>query len=187
MEDKFDGIMLFDNVIEPELAQKLIDYLDSVESPLQERHGESTNVICDWVDISTEENAKEMDQQLFKVFGNIINQTYQKHGIVSKSDTGYCLRKIYGETRRHSDGVQGYGHKSNLKSISTDSLRNMSVIIALNDDYEDGVFNFPYQSKKLRLKKYQAVAFPPYWTHPHEVSAPKEGTYRYTINTWLCE
>ena len=63
----------------------------------------------------------------------------------------------------------------------------MSIIIALNDDYEGGEFYFPTQDFKIKLKKGQIIAFPPYWTHPHMVDSPTDGTYRYTINTWLYE
>ncbi len=63
----------------------------------------------------------------------------------------------------------------------------MSVIIALNDDYEDGTFHFPNQKFSVKLKKGQLIAFPPYWTHLHGVEELKNDTFRYTINTWLFE
>ena len=63
----------------------------------------------------------------------------------------------------------------------------MSIIIALNDDYEGGIFHFPYQDFNVKLKKGQLIAFPPYWTHLHGVESPANGTFRYTINTWLYE
>jgi hypothetical protein len=186
MKEKFDGITLFDNVISPSLAKSLINYIDTHDNLLEEKYGDSRNVQCEYINLSNEGSAKELDSAVFKAIGKIINLTYKDKGIASNSDTGYCLRKIHGKTRRHTDGIFGYGNRKE-EVIKTDSIRNMSVIVALNDDYEDGEFYFPFQDKKIRLKKYQAIAFPPYWTHPHEVSAPKEGTYRYTINTWLCE
>ena len=71
--------------------------------------------------------------------------------------------------------------------ISIHKIRKLSVIICLNDDYDGSEFYFPAQDYKIKLKKGEAIAFPPYWTHPHEVSAPENGTFRYTINTWLYE
>ena len=53
----------------------------------------------------------------------------------------------------------------------------------MNHDILDGKIIDGY----YYLKKGEAIAFPPYWTHPHEVSAPENGTFRYTINTWLYE
>ena len=61
----------------------------------------------------------------------------------------------------------------------------MSVIIALNDDYDGGEFYFPIQDYKIKLKKGDIILFPPYWTHPHKVYSPLNRTYRYTINSWL--
>jgi len=186
--EMFDGIILLDKVIKPSLAKELINYIDSSNDTLEESYGDTKNVMCDYLNISDIRNPKtkeKLDGGLFKVIGKIIQNIYDKHGILSSNDTGYCLRKIYGKTRRHTDGVLGYTKTEQL--VSPKSIRNMSIIIALNDEYDDGEFYFPHQNKKIRLKKYQAVAFPPYWTHPHEVSAPKKGTFRYTINTWLCE
>jgi len=63
----------------------------------------------------------------------------------------------------------------------------MSIIIALNDDYEGGEFYFPIQDFRIKLKKGQIIVFPPYWTHYHMVDSPINETYRYTLNTWLYE
>ena len=96
----------------------------------------------------------------------------------------YCLRKIYGATREHKDGILSQNDKTN-KSVFKNQIRNMSVIIALNDDYDGGEFYFPIQDYKIKLKKGDIILFPPYWTHPHKVNPPLNRTYRYTINTWL--
>ena len=187
-DETFDGIILLDKVIKPSLAKELISYIDSSNDTLEESYGDVSNVMCEYLhlnDIRNPKTKEKLDGGLFKVYGKIIQSIYDKHGIISNSDTGYCLRKIHGKTRRHIDGVLGY--ITTEQPVSPKSIRNMSVVISLNDDYDSGEFYFPYQNKKIRLKKYQAVAFPPYWTHPHEVSAPKKGTFRYTINTWLCE
>ena len=66
-------------------------------------------------------------------------------------------------------------------------VRNASMIFALNDDYDGGEFHFPCQDIHIRMKKGSVIIFPPYWTHPHEVSCIRNGTYRYTINTWALE
>ena len=86
------------------------------------------------------------------------------------------FRKIYGATRRHVDGIS---------DVSTQG-RAFSVIIALNDDYEGGEFEFPHQNVKVKLKAGEAIIFPPYWTHPHSTNDLIDGTSRYTINMWMC-
>ena len=87
------------------------------------------------------------------------------------------FRKIHGATRMHTDGV--------LCPISM-RRRLFAVIIALNSDYEGGEFEFPQQNIKVKLKAGEALIFPPYWTHPH-CTNELNGTFRYTINTWLTE
>ena len=97
--------------------------------------------------------------------------------LTSKVPLQPLYREIYGETRLHYDGID----------VTKGDPRCMSLIIALNDDYEGGEIYFPNQEYKIKLKRGQAIAFPPYWTHPHGVNTPLNGTLRYTINTWLLE
>ena len=104
------------------------------------------------------------------------------------------LRKIYGTTRLHTDGiVTGSGSsisyiKNNKYVIDEDCrVRTMSMVCAFNDEYEGGYFNFPNHDINLRLKKGAVILFPPFWTHPHEVTALENETYRYTMNTWFCD
>jgi hypothetical protein len=106
------------------------------------------------------------------------------------SDSGYCLRKIYGATKTHIDGILSFPEKqieiiNDSRFVNVTSLRVMSCIIILNDDFEGCIFEFPKQNIKITPHKGMLIAFPPYWTHPHCVSAPTTGTHRYTINTWL--
>jgi len=129
---------------------------------------------------------------------NIIKKIFNTLNDKLKFDynSGFMLRKIYGETRLHTDGPNsGMNRKSALKYINeknTDKLnvyfiRNLSCIFALNDDYSGGIFNFPYQNINIKLKKGSVIFFPPYWSHPHEVSDLNDNNYRYTISTWFCD
>lgn len=100
--------------------------------------------------------------------------------------SGFLLRKIYGETRLHVDGCDI--HRSNITFIDEvipnyEMIRNSSIIFGLNDDYDDGIFSFPYHNINIKLKKGSVIIFPPYWTHPHNVSNLND-TFRYTISTW---
>lgn len=94
------------------------------------------------------------------------------------------FRKIYGATRCHIDGVVG---SPNPSKAELEHMRVLSVIIALNSDYEGGEICFPEQDFKIKLKAGEVLAFPPYWTHPHYSNELKDDTYRYTITTWFCE
>jgi predicted 2-oxoglutarate/Fe(II)-dependent dioxygenase YbiX len=92
------------------------------------------------------------------------------------------LRKIYDATKIHCDGI--VHNPSNL--CFENNVRVFSTIIALNSDYEGGELCFPNQDVKIKLEAGDAIVFPPYRTHPHYTNA-LNGTFRYTINTWLCE
>lgn len=106
-------------------------------------------------------------------------------------NTGYILRKIYGPTRMHIDGINEI-YSSDINFIHDNKLgdykmiRNATIIIALNDDYEGGLYNFPYYNVSLRLKKGSVLIFPPFWTHAHEATELENNTIKYTITTWTC-
>jgi len=81
------------------------------------------------------------------------------------------FRKMYSDTKLHVD------------NISINDPRLLTCIIMLNDDYDDGIFSFPDQNVNFKPKKGDIILFPPYWTHPHLVSAPRNG-FRYAITFW---
>jgi len=103
----------------------------------------------------------------------------------------FILRKIFGKTRIHTDGIKEFYH-SNVISFTENYLREYrmvrtaSIIFALNDDFDGGIFNFNSHDVSFKLNKGSVVIFPPYWTHPHEVSEPQNNKYRYTLSTWAC-
>ena len=154
-----------------------------------EKWGNGSNVNCLFMNVENMKNVelkKKVDNKIFQIVNKVINYLYKEYHILSRGDSGYCLRKIYGCTREHKDGVLSKTNDKS-KSVYKNQIRNMSIIIALNDDYENGEFYFPMQNFKIKLKKGEIIVFPPYWTHPHFVREPTNNTYRYTINTWLYE
>ncbi len=166
-------IFLFDDVISEELCNKLRSIIIEAEGK-QEKWESGQNVRCKY----TSDHPKDIDDQIYKVVSNVVQTLVDCNPAIKvNGDSGYQLREIYGETRLHSDGIESRAM----------SPRSMSLIIALNDDYEGGEMYFPNQEYKIKLKRGQAIAFPPYWTHPHGVNEPLNGTFRYTINTWLLE
>ena len=133
---------------------------------------------------------KDQINKKIVIIKHVINQINTKINLDCNS--GYCLRKIYGPTRNHTDGITEV-YNSNItfikenKSSEYRMVRNTSVIFALNDNYEGGIVRFPYHNISFKLKKGSVLLFPPFWTHPHEVDTPENNTFRYTINTWSCE
>lgn len=183
-------VYILDDVISDELCNTLktvIDMSNCIKTDLYP----GNNVICEWIHVAMLENKKFasiLDKEIFTVICDIIKraQTLNTYiGHISK-DEGYCLRKITGPTRTHADSVFPTNNERLVKSAAYD-IRKLSLIIALNGDYEGGEFFFPDHDIEVKLKKGQAILFPPYWTHPHGTKELNNNTYRYTINTWLTE
>jgi predicted 2-oxoglutarate/Fe(II)-dependent dioxygenase YbiX len=175
-------IFVIDNVLNFDECQEIINVIDK-HATLKECYGESANVQSTYIDLEMLKNShKKLHDRIRNMIFNSINHTVLTVGKYPvdisciKSDSGYRLRKIHGPTKIHVDGVL---------EESCNGVRFASVIIALNSDYEGGEFVFQEQDVKIKLKAGQALFFPPYWSHPHE-TLELHGTYRYTINTWLC-
>jgi 2OG-Fe(II) oxygenase superfamily len=146
-----------------------------------------SNVECNFITLNEMVNSaipesKEIDDIIFKAVNTALVKMRTIHKWFNGSqDDGYTLRKIFGGTKMHVDGV--HSKRSGFKNF----VRCLSLIIVLNDDYDGGIFSFPNQGLKLKVKKGEAIMFPPYWTHPHSVTSVGEGQARYTINTWILE
>ena len=181
-----------DQIISTAYCDEVKDILDRVidrkENTIEKwEHNQNVNCLyfnSDNLKFKDNEEVKELDKNVFQIISKVVQTLDKDYGIVCRGDSGYCFRKIYGPTRLHKDGVNVSAVNNHLP---TTKIRNMSVIIALNDNYEGGEFYFPKQDYKVKLKKGDIICFPPYHTHPHMVYSPLNRTYRYTINTWLYE
>lgn len=170
----YKDIYIFHNVIDEDFCVQLIELLNKKEKEnnvLKEFWKKGSNVQCSYIEIKQHTNLDKKIYDIFTKYFKIIQKITSQCKIIS--DSGYVLRRIYGETRRHSDGI-----------ISHESARSISAILALNTNYNDGIFKFPKQNLQIKMKKGDLILFPPYWTHPHQVSCPSNNTNRFTINTW---
>ncbi len=172
------NIFVYKNSIEPDLCERLIKlYKHHQDTPLllKEDYSHGYNVKCNYIETKFFPN---IDKELVKVVTKVAQKVVQDNPYFYCSEASrFVIREIYGETRRHIDSVLDPHHIGRA--------RTLSMIIALNGDYEGGVFNFPLQNYKVKLEQGDAIIFPPSYTHPHEVSSPENGTLRYTINTWM--
>lgn len=185
-----NGIFIFENknLITNDFCDELINYINKLDNVNIEKWGINTNVNCKFVNINNIDDVdikRKFDSKIYEIIAWVINQLKSDYNITCSGDSGYCLRKIYGPTRLHKDGINI--NPIDNRYLPIKKIRNMSLIICLNNDYEGGEFYFPRQNFKIKLKKGEIIAFPPYWTHPHMVSELINKTYRYTINTWLFE
>jgi hypothetical protein len=185
-------IFLFSNVVSDNVCDMIIKHLNDPNVELrEEKYAPGQNVQCKFNHISDIKDyylRKTLDLEIFNSIGEICNELWSKYKIKCTNDSGYQLRKITGPTRLHSDATvsEMCKYKNKNLPVPNNEIRIMSVIMALNSDYEGGEFCFPEHNTMVKLKKGQAIAFPPYWTHPHYTN-DLNGTFRYTINTWLCE
>ena len=191
------SVYVMDDVISDELCETIRIVLNNVNNLKVEDYSVKTNVKCKFImplDLENKKFGGILDKEIYNVVSGILKRALSEDttftsagkwdtpGVSSfSSDCGYTLRKIHGATRLHVDDI--FGGTPDLKEV-----RKLSLIIALNSDYDGGEFYFPNQGiDKIKLKKGQAILFPPYWTHPHGTKELNNETFRYTINTWLHE
>ena len=170
------SIYILRNVISNEKMQDIKKIIDKNANSIEE-YSESCNVKSTYVRLQDIEHYNpKIYQEINRTFEYIRNEI-ETSICPMKTSVDYCgmqLRKIHGPTRIHIDTPTGIN-----------KIRWYSVIVALNNDYEGGELSFPRQDLKIKLKAGEALIFPPYWTHPHGTTDLLNGTFRYTINTWL--
>jgi hypothetical protein len=180
-------IYIIDDIINDELCQTLKIVIDHTPGEYTNEYSHVSNVkaknISPLLHIENKKFGKVIDNEIYNIMKEIIKKIGEKlsHMGPIGSDEGYTLRKIHGATQLHIDDII----PNDFPQYSVKDLRKVSVIIALNSDYDGGEFVFPRQDVKVKLKKGQAIVFPPFWTHQHKTNDLENDTFRYTINTWL--
>jgi hypothetical protein len=183
-----DNIYIVKDLIEHDKCNEITMFIKenkSLHEYIEVDKKKSNNVECTFININDNKTNKyivELDEFIRIKVVDIISLVISKNNFFKNNvfDNGYTLRQIHGGTLLHTDGIFD-------KNIGYTRPRLLSIIINLNEDYDGGEFNFPKQDVKVKLKVGDAICFPPYWTHPHEVSSVLPGQYRYTINTWILE
>jgi len=119
-------------------------------------------------------------------YWNYIKQEIEKHYILYKAK----FPKMMSNKINQIDLLKyDIGGKYEIHTDHyTTSVRNLSVIINLNDDYEGGDLIFTDQKeneiKRLKLGKGSVVFFPSNFMYPHMIEPITKGT-RYSIVAWL--
>ncbi len=193
MSSKFDinikevgttNIYVIDDAFDSDLCDKLMKYIDSTKLK-KLSFTNNNNVECYSVE-NIEKNEThgfviEKIKELFKT----VDQKNDK--IKIKGQTLFELRKVYGETRIHQDGVFNGDIVQTENNGKVKTVRSLTIVVSLNDDFEGGVYNFPNQNITIKPKKGTAILFPPYYTHPHGVSAVEPGKFRYICSSWALD
>lgn len=171
-------IFVFDDVVPEDVCERVKRLIDS-EAQDETLTNPGTNVQCKSLILNN-----RIESNLYNTITVImskISERMRDYCVDTFSDCGYLIRKIHGPTECHTDSMLDY----NQPTVSSKMIRNLTITIALNSDYNGGEFCFPCQNFKIKLKRGQVIAFPPFWTHPHYTNDLHDGTYRYTINTWM--
>jgi len=179
MKRPHNQIFVFDDVISEELCRQFIQLIDT-KAVDGTRLNKDTNVKCKSLYLNNLEEP-ELNKKLVNIM-SLLSEKMKEFAIHTHSDCGYLLRKIHGPTDFHADSMLDFTHNT---STPSNQIRNLTITIALNSDYDGGEFCFPCQNFKIKMKRGQVIAFPPFWTHPHYTNDLHGGTYRYTINTWM--
>lgn len=185
IEYKKTNIYVIENVFDKDFCNNLITLMDKSK---QEKlsFSDHNNVECfNILNFNNSETTNEIIKKfthIIKIFGGLVT------GFNSNSFSMFELRKVYGITRNHTDGIFGETIRHPVDNALLKTIRVATIVVALNDDFDEGVYNFPTQDVKIKLKQGSAVLFPPYWTHPHSVSKIEKNEYRYILSTWaLCD
>lgn len=179
------NIYVIEDVFNTDFCNNLISLInESKQNKLS--FSDYNNVECFSVqNFNNTEITKEIIKRfisIFRIFGDLVK------GLNINSFSMFELRKVYGITRNHADGIFGETIRHPIDNALLKTIRVATMVVALNDDYDEGIYNFPNQDVKIKLKQGSAVLFPPYWTHPHNVSKIENSEYRYILSTWaLCD
>ena len=185
-----DCIFLFNDVLTEEECDYFINITNTYAVKEREKYGPRANVLADSVNIvelSVTSDKKKVTDIMFERIIKLCKNFKETYDIDMGGFTTPTLRKIIGATRLHKDGIILDKQINKNGQCHASELRNMSIIVALNGDYQGGELCFPEHGRSIKLKKGQAIAFPPYWTHPHYTNELLNGTVRYTVNLWTHE
>jgi len=180
-------ICVLDNVVSNTLCDEIITFINT-SANIEETGDNRSNTrskCCFPYTMGSENGAGIINEKIYEVVAKITHKLMDTFPISVSAFTPFQLRKIHGATKIHIDGIFRRELMDERGFLTPNDLRELTVIIGLNDDYEGGDLHFPEQKITMQLKRGQAIAFPPYWTHPHYTDDLLNNTMRYTITTWL--
>jgi len=175
------NIYIIEDAFDNNLCETLIKYIDADTRELRKIvFGPGSNVESYCV-INIEKHIDNMLTDKMRELFKVVTEYAEQITVVGQ--TLIQLRKVYGRTRLHKDGVfDNPVTLCNFQKIK--SIRSLTMVVTLNDDFEGGIYDFPNQKIAFKPKKGTAICFPPYYTHPHSVSHVEQNKYRYICSSW---
>jgi hypothetical protein len=177
------NIYIVENVFDNETCSKLVSEIQNFEcKKLFITNG--NNVEC----YKIENVNSNMYNFFVNKIKNILDEVTPLFNIPIYGISGIEIRKVYGETRLHSDGTCPDTAMHPTRNHNIKLIRSLTIVGCLNDNFEGGEYYFPNQDVKVKLKPGSFILFPPYWTHPHSVSKIlNTNEYRYIVSTWALD
>ena len=182
MKNLKDFIKIYDNVLDKDICQKIIETADKSKFEMSmigevgtEYHRKSTEV-RNCYDKGLD---KEFDQVVFNAVGKILGMYENDIGPhfadgAEGVDTGYDHLLYKGsEKGKYITHVDSFGKQPRLLSIS----------ILLNDNFDGGNFCF-FDEYIIEKKVGSAIVFPSNFMFPHGVLPVSNGD-RHAIITWI--
>jgi Rps23 Pro-64 3,4-dihydroxylase Tpa1-like proline 4-hydroxylase len=185
-----DAIIQIDGLFNLELADKLVNYIDSAklsklgvgtsDKPDLDIRNVQGRFLINYND-SYKKNMSDF------VFLQLINGEIFKilHTYIAKFPKLVLQKVVQCDLLKYSVGGKYEVHVDSF----THAHRELSCIINLNDNYKGGELSFfdNYSNKEIlqcALKKGSVVFFPSNFMYPHKINPIKKGT-RYSIVAWL--
>jgi hypothetical protein len=163
----------FSAVLSLNECKLLIDYFENNNSiPIEVRNGDVTIKKNRELNISIQENGKELDKMLFDNIQNALNKYTREINQIQGElkDSGYIIQ------RYNNDGLE----KTEKHIDTTDG--KLTLIIFLNNVQVGGELQF--NGRKIIPEPGKAVIFPANWMLPYSDTSPISNP-RYNVITFI--
>lgn len=182
-------ILLFEQLLEPELCRHIIQVAEccqletaGIEVATVETQIRSNDLLY----LGNENNSllTSTNQFLLGKIQMIQQYLYQEYRVkFPHAESCSILRYQPGQFyKRHIDNLL---LSSRFEEVARGvPTRDISIVGYLNEDFTGGETFFDRQALKIKPQQGNAIAFPAYYTHPHQ-SLPVTAGQKYAFTTWL--
>ena len=193
-EDFGDAIMYFHNVVDSKMCEHIIELCYQVANwekaitvgegtgQMSAKNSPRQNDTCR---ISGDDRLLEVDSYIHRAMSTTLAAYFNKLGVGSATDAGITEDEGYSVLRYSKNGhyKKHIDYSSFSNPNSTPTIRAVSGLIYLNDDYEGGEIHLDRQNITVKPTKGGIILFPSIYTHPHASLDIISGT-KYCIVTW---
>lgn len=169
-------IRIYDMVVPDDFLQNLIKEAHFIDGHINHYKINKERRLCKASSIITPYYCDIIWNNIHNALEEYLKITPYLH--ISKNKDGYTLLKYEknGLFKEHVDFIDVTNNEKNI--------RQLAVVILLNDEFEGGCLQFFNGTYTVPLKKNQLVIYPANFMYPHQVTPIVSGI-RYTIVTWL--